>query len=103
MGMFRRRFVHLVTFAGAEGLTAIASTDTGKSRAAIFRVKGFSCVTCAVGLDTMLRGQRGVLWSRANYVEGSVVITYDPKEVTEASLRGFIEGMGFSVEEMHTD
>jgi len=98
--MFRRKVVQLMTFAGAEGLRTIAPRDIGNSRILTYRVKGLSCITCALGLDTMLQQQRGVVWSRANYTEGSVVIRFYPREVTEASLRALTEGMSFSIEEM---
>ncbi len=98
--MIRRQFVQLI---GGGTLASIASSECSGTHAVTYRVKGFSCATCAVGLDTMLERQRGVAWSRSTYPDGTVVVKFDPKEVTDASLRAFIAGMGFTVEEAHAD
>jgi copper chaperone CopZ len=98
--MFRRKFVQLI---GAGSLASIAAVEAVGTHTVSYRVKGFSCVTCAVGLDEMLRQQKGVASSRSSYPDGLVVVRFDPKEVTDASLRTFIAGMGFTVEEAHAD
>ena len=54
--------------------------------------------TCAVALDTMLRQQKGVIRSRSRYPEGTVWIEFEPKSVTDSSLRSFIAEMGLRVE-----
>ena len=100
--MFRKQFVHLLTLLGAGGLSTVSAIDAGNSRIQRYRVKGFSCATCAVGLDTTPQKRPGVVWSHANYAEDSVAIKFDPREVSELSLRDFIEGTGFSVEERHS-
>jgi copper chaperone CopZ len=51
-----------------------------------------------VGLETMLRQQKGVKWAKATYPEALVVIQYDPSSVTEAALRQFISELGFTAE-----
>jgi hypothetical protein len=51
----------------------------------------------------MLERQKGVAWSRSSYPEGTVVVKFDPEEVTGASLRAFINGMGFAVEDESAD
>lgn len=51
-----------------------------------------------MGLDTMLRQQKGVIRSRSRYPEGTVWIEFEPKSVTDGSLRSFIAEMGFRVE-----
>lgn len=98
--MFRRQFVQLI---GAGSLASIAAVEANGTNTVTYRVSGFSCVTCAVGLDAMLQKQKGVTWSRSSYPDGTVVVKFDPKLVTEVSLRTFIAGMGFTVEEARAD
>jgi copper chaperone CopZ len=96
--MFRRQFVELITLLSAGTLATTAATELTKTTTLTYRVKGFSCVTCAVGLDAMLQKQKGVTWSRSTYPDGAVVVKFDPKQASDASLRAFILNMGFTVE-----
>jgi copper chaperone CopZ len=96
--MFRRQFVQLMTLVSAAGLATLATGENNDIHTVTYRVKGFSCVTCAVGLDAMLQQQKGVRGSRSTYPDGRVVVKFDPNVVTDASLQAFIAGMGFTVE-----
>ena len=58
--MFRRRFLQLVTLAGVGGLAPLEAMAAAESRTVTYFVKGFSCITCATGLDTMLSRQKGI-------------------------------------------
>src|SRR5271154_758418 len=98
--MFSRKFVQLIGAGSLAGIPAVEALGTHMVR---YRVKGFSCVTCAVGLDAMLQKQKGVASSQSNYADGLVVVKFNPKEITDASLRAFIADMGFTVEEAHAD
>jgi copper chaperone CopZ len=100
--MFRRQFVQFVATLGASSVATIAAADTEGMKAVTYVVKGFSCVTCAVGLDTMLGKQKGVAWSKSSYPDGIAKIQFDPKEVTEAQIKAFISEMGFTVTEERT-
>jgi Cu+-exporting ATPase len=97
--MFRRQFVQFVATMGAGSVATIAAADAKRTKTVIYIVKGFSCVTCAVGLDTMLQKQEGIAWSKSTYPDGIVKIQFDPTEVTEKSLQEFISEMGFRVTE----
>ena len=57
--MFRRRFLQFVPLAITVGLAPLKAVAKGKSEVVTYRVKGFSCVTCATGLDTMSRPADG--------------------------------------------
>jgi copper chaperone len=103
--MFRREFVRLVAAVGAGSVVSTVTTQSAEaadSQTVTYRVKGFSCVTCAVGLDTMLKQQKGVASSKSTYPDGIVTIRFDPREVSEGSLKAFIAEMGFTVEESTT-
>jgi hypothetical protein len=52
--MFRRQFVRLIAAVGTGSVAAIAATKAKDGKRVTYVVKGFSCITCAVGLDTML-------------------------------------------------
>lgn len=97
--MFRRQFVQFVATLGAGSVATIAAADAKGSKTVTYVVKGFSCVTCAVGLDTMLQKQKGIIGSKSTYPEGIVKIQFDPQEVTEKALQEFISEMGFRVAE----
>lgn len=101
--MFRRQFVQLIAALGTGSLATVASLQTGERKTVTYHVKGFSCVTCAVGLDTLLKQKKGIAWSKSIYPDGIVTIKFDPKEVTEDSIKACIAEMGFKVEETRRD
>jgi copper chaperone CopZ len=97
--MFRRQFVQFMATIGASSVATIAAVDTKGLKSVTYVVKGFSCVTCSVGLDTMLQKQKGIAWSHSTYPEGIVKIKFDPEKVDEKTIQSFIAEMGFSVSE----
>ena len=96
--MFRRRFIQQMAWAGAGSLAVGEAAIAGKCRTVNYQVKGFTCLACAVGLETMLRQQKGITKAQANYPKASVWIEFDPGLVTEQSLKERISDMGFRVE-----
>jgi copper chaperone CopZ len=100
--MFRRQFVQFMAALGTSGVATIAAADPEGTMTVTYVVKGFSCLTCAVGLDTMLQKQKGVSWSKSTYPEGIAKIQFDPLEVSEKSLKAFINEMGFTVAQQRT-
>ena len=95
--MFRRQFIQLLTLASASGLATVADLGDNNYQTVTYRVRGFTCITCAVGLDTMLQRQRGVVRSQASYPDATVTIAFDPNIVKEAALHAYIADMGFTV------
>lgn len=91
--MFRRNFLASIGAIGAVGSAAGASDN----RTVTYRVKGFSCVTCAVGLDTMMSRQKGVVHAKSSYADATTTIEFKPAWVSEDSLKAAIAEMGFSV------
>ncbi|HMD22005.1 MAG TPA: heavy metal-associated domain-containing protein [Alloacidobacterium sp.] len=96
--MLRRRFIQLMTVAGAGGLATLNTLEAGDARTVAYNVKGFTCITCAVGLETLLRQEKGVVSAKASYPDASVVIRYQPVTITEDQLKKFIADMGFTAE-----
>jgi copper chaperone CopZ len=98
--MFRRRFLQFLAVSGA-GALAFEARGKGLPTTIIYQVRGFSCVTCAVGLDTLLGKQKGILSSKSIYPEGTVTVNFDSDSIDDKSIRAFIADMGFTVESQH--
>jgi copper chaperone CopZ len=96
--MFRRRFLQLATMASVGGLAPLEGMVAGPSKTVMYMVKGFSCITCATGLDTMLGQQTGITSSKSTYPEGKVTVGFDPKRTNEQAIVSFIASLGFAVE-----
>lgn len=94
--MIRRRFLGLATFAGVAGLATLEGMNTTEQKTVAFRIAGFTCITCAVGLETLLLKEKGVVRAKASYPANTVTITYHPGLTSEASLVKFIETTGFT-------
>ena len=95
--MFRRSFIQRITCAGVAGLATSAATKAGQHKSVTYRVTGFSCVTCAVGLEALLRRQNGITRADAKYPSGMVHIDFDPALISEKMLKSYIAEMGFGV------
>ncbi len=92
--MFRRQFIQMVTLAGAGGLSSLRAVAAA-AKTVTFRIHGFSCVTCAVGLDALLERQKGVVRAKSSYEDAQTIIVFHPDLVTEATLKAAIAEMGF--------
>lgn len=106
--MIRRQFIKLAAVAGATGLASLGALETKGAKHAIhtagtktvtWHVQGFTCVTCAVGLEVMLRQRKGVVAAEASYPNSNVKIQFHTGVVSEASLRAFITETGFTASE----
>ena len=106
--MIRRQFIKLAALTGATGLASLGTLEPKSAKQAIhamgtktvtWHVQGFTCVTCAVGLEVMLRQQKGVESASASYPSANVTIQFHPDQVSEASLRAFISEIGFKAGE----
>jgi copper chaperone CopZ len=96
--MFRRRFLQFVPLLAAAGLAPLKAVAKGQSEVVTYRVKGFSCVTCATGLDTMLSQQKGIASSKSSYPEGIVKVAFYPEEISQKEIAAFIAELGFTTE-----
>jgi copper chaperone CopZ len=89
-----------MTLGGAAGLAATGTTPAKSGKSVAYRIQGFTCVTCAVGLETLLRKEPGIERAEASYAKATVVIEFDPALVSEKHLKELISEMGFSVADM---
>ncbi|MBZ5507087.1 MAG: hypothetical protein LAO78_16645 [Acidobacteriia bacterium] len=103
--MDRRKFLSRI-IAGAAGTTAVglaaaslsmAAASAKENRVVTWQVQGFTCITCATGLEVLLLQQKGVARASASYPEAKVIIGFDNRMTSEEALRQFIAGCGFSV------
>lgn len=96
--MIRRKFLGLITLAGATGTTVLSKAihTTGARTTVLYKVTGFTCITCATGLETLLGREKGVLSVHATYPEGKAAVSYNPTATSEAEIKAAIESMGFT-------
>lgn len=83
--------------AGATAIDKLVHTGPKENQSVSYKVKGFTCVTCATGLEVMLMQQAGVARAHASYPAATVSIGFDQNVISAPALREFIEGCGFSV------
>ena len=99
--MERRDFIQKLTAGGAATGLASAAASAKKPAATstvTFQVKGFTCITCAIGLEVVLKGFRGVTAAKAAYPEGKVVVGFDPVVTSSQSIQALIDkATGFKV------
>jgi len=96
--MIRRDFIQRLTVAGATGLGPVALRAENAAEVS-FRVTGFTCVTCAVGLEVMLSKEPGVIRARASYPDRNVNIRFDAAKTNPRTLQEFInKTTGFQVD-----
>lgn len=96
--MIRRKFIGLMTLASAGSMLAHETVEAAEQKTVTYRISGFTCVTCAVGLETLLQKERGVVWAKTSYPNNTATITYHLKLTSESSLVEFIESAGFKAE-----
>ena len=93
--MIRRRFLSLMALVGASSLATLKAANALEKKTVTYKISGFTCITCAVGLETLLQREKGIIAAKASYPEAIATVTYDPKSISEASIVEAIEGMGF--------
>jgi len=96
--MIRRRFLGLMTLTGLSGVAALSAKSLVAKTKVTYRVQGFTCITCATGLETLLQREKGVLGVKASYPEGLATVTYDAHSISQTDIQNAIESMGFKAE-----
>ncbi len=91
--MIRRTFLGLTAVAG--GFAVLRAAENTEKRVVSYKVDGFWCPTCSVGLETLLTREKGILAAAATYPEGKTVVTYDARHTSPAAIGALIESMGF--------
>jgi copper chaperone CopZ len=97
--MLRRKFFQVMTIATTGALAPLEAMPATPKKIVTYHVRGFSCITCATGLDTMLRREKGITSSSSTYPEGVATIGFDPDQTSEQQIKDFIAALGFTVED----
>jgi Cu+-exporting ATPase len=84
--------------ASVGGLGPLEAVQAAATQTVIYQVKGFTCITCATGLDTLLSREKGVASSQSTYPEGKVTVAFDPKQTSEQVIVALINDLGFTVQ-----
>jgi Cu2+-exporting ATPase len=63
----------------------------------IFQVTGMSCAGCALSVETILKSQNGVKDAGVNFASSTVWVEYDPKTISEESLRDAVRSIGYDL------
>jgi copper chaperone CopZ len=100
--MIRRKFIGMMTLAGASSLATLKAVAALEKKTVTYKVTGFTCITCAVGLETLLQREKGIIAVKASYPDAIATVTYDPKRISETVIVGTIESMGFHAQALHT-
>jgi copper chaperone CopZ len=87
--------------ASVGGLAPLEAVSAAPTQTVMYQVKGFTCITCATGLDTLLSQQKGIASSKSTYPEGKVTVTFDPNRITKQAIVAFIADLGFTVQPDH--
>ncbi len=99
--MIRRKFLQLLAITSGSAFSSIDALASALRKTLVLQVKGFTCITCATGLDTLLGKEKGIYSSHSTYPEGRVTVEYNPDVSSEKAIREFISGLGFTVESAH--
>jgi copper chaperone CopZ len=89
--MIRRQFIQGI----ACGLGAGQAAGSTKTRTVTYRIEGFTCITCAVGLDALLKQEKGIVRSKSSYAAGTSSVEYIPDQIREEEIRSRIQEFGF--------
>lgn len=98
--MYRRNFIQALAGAGASVslLNAADTNETTKENAtATWIVSGFSCATCAVGLQTILEKQKGIARVNAFYPSGEVQVGFDSNLIAASEIQRLVRNAGFEI------
>jgi copper chaperone CopZ len=101
--MLRRKFFKVMTIATTGALTPLEAIPATPKKIVTYHVRGFSCITCATGLDTMLAKEKGIASSSSTYPQGVATIGFDPDQISEQQIKDFISSLGFTVDENRVD
>jgi copper chaperone CopZ len=99
--MIRRKFLGLITLAGASSLATVKAANALEKKTVTYKISGFTCITCAVGLETLLEREKGIIAAKASYPDAIAMVTYHPESISEASIVEAIESMGFHAQTLH--
>lgn len=63
------------------------------------QVGGMDCGSCAKTIEASLQQLPGVSASKVSFAAGRLSVSYDPKLVTEVTIRDHITALGYTIEQ----
>jgi Cu+-exporting ATPase len=100
--MIRRKFLGLITLAGVSSLATLKAATALERKTVAYKISGFTCITCAVGLETLLHREKGIIHAKASYPDAIATVIYDPRSISEPSIVEAIESMGFQAKALRS-
>lgn len=98
--MVRRHFLQgIAASSGAVLGVGGANRRADDRTTAQMHVRGFYCPTCAVGLETVLGRQEGIINAKATYPEGRLTVGYHAALITRNRIEEIIRGCQFEVKD----
>jgi P-type Cu2+ transporter len=73
------------------------STKNSNKLKSIFPVTGMSCAACAVSVESTIGALNGVLKATVNYADQSVLVEYNPDEVSVAIMQKAVQAVGYDL------
>ncbi len=86
--------LHLYTYASQRAAPSERSANT-RLASVVLPVKGMTCLTCELTLESSLKRLPGVLSADAGVVQQAVAVTYNPTQVTVEQLIATINQTGY--------
>ena len=62
-----------------------------------FPVTGLSCASCAISVESMLKGQKGVLDASVNYANSSAWVEYTPETASVSDFKSAVQSIGYDL------
>ncbi|KAL6630017.1 hypothetical protein ACP70R_029782 [Stipagrostis hirtigluma subsp. patula] len=71
-----------------------------KTRKVMFSIRGISCASCAVSIETVVAALKGVESIQVSPLQGQAVVQYRPEETATRTIKEAIEDLNFEVDEL---
>ncbi len=62
-----------------------------------FPVTDMTCAACAVSVESILKGQPGIVSAAVNFATQSVLVEYEPKTISPAGMKQALQGIGYDL------
>lgn len=85
-----------IFYAQNSGSEITANTSEGINQIT-YEVEGMTCDGCEHHIEGDLNEIEGIVFSDANYSQGTAIVRYDPEKVTEDKIKEVINGTGYTV------
>ncbi|SMO68976.1 heavy metal translocating P-type ATPase [Solitalea koreensis] len=63
----------------------------------IFPIRGMTCASCALSVESMLQSQEGVIQAGVNFANSTASVEYDPSVVQPIAFKKIIQSIGYDI------